>query len=225
MEAEAFAKLNLSLRVRPRDRSGLHPLRSLMQSIDWADSLTLQEADGDAFSVRGLSVPDDESNLAWRALEAVRLAPPDLIVLDRSGKEPRLSLAKGDKNGMQTVKLSPGVRATDIADEAIPAIPSRVIHPFLSQPRVVAQGELDNAPYILGSNAERVVLGAGDDAFATGGKAGVINWSVLRPGKTLKDPETGEVLGYEVEYLGDARTVAEGVLTSCSSKVAMLPVW
>ncbi len=136
--------------------------------------------------------------------------PGDLIVLDRSGKEPRLSLAKGDKNGMQTVKLSPGVRATDIADEAIPAIPSRVIHPFLSQPRVVAQGELDNAPYILGSNAERVVLGAGDDAFATGGKAGVINWSVLRPGKTLKDPETGEVLGYEVEYLGDARTVAEG---------------
>lgn len=76
MEAEAFAKLNLSLRVRPRDRSGLHPLRSLMQSIDWADSLTLQEADGDAFSVRGLSVPDDESNLAWRALEAVRARAP-----------------------------------------------------------------------------------------------------------------------------------------------------
>ena len=76
MEAEAFAKLNLSLRVHPRDRSGLHPLRSLMQSIDWADSLTLQEADDDAFSVRGLSVPDDESNLAWRALEAVRARAP-----------------------------------------------------------------------------------------------------------------------------------------------------
>ena len=76
MEAEAFAKLNLSLRVRPRDRSGLHPLHSLMQSIEWPDLLTLEEADDDAFSVRGLAVPDDESNLAWRALEAVRAVAP-----------------------------------------------------------------------------------------------------------------------------------------------------
>ncbi|HWR77317.1 MAG TPA: LysM peptidoglycan-binding domain-containing protein [Thiobacillus sp.] len=136
--------------------------------------------------------------------------PGDLVVLDRSGKEPRLSLVKGGNNGMQTVKLSPGVRATDIGGDAITAIPIRVIHPFLSQPRVVPKGAFDDAPFILGSNAERVVLGAGDDAFATGGKAGVTHWNVLRPGKVLKDPETGEVLGYEVEYLGDARTLVEG---------------
>jgi hypothetical protein len=136
--------------------------------------------------------------------------PGDMIVLDRSGKEPRLSLVKGDKSGMTTVKLSPGVRATDIGSEAVPSIPIRVIHPFLSQPRVVPQGAFDGAPFILGSNAERVVLGAGDDAFATGGKPGVTRWNVLRPGKVLKDPETGEVLGYEVEYLGDARTLVEG---------------
>jgi hypothetical protein len=136
--------------------------------------------------------------------------PGDMIVLDRSGKEPRLSLVKGNKNGMQTVKLSPGMRATDIDSDAIPSIPIRVIHPFLSQPRVVPQGAFDDAPFILGSNAERVVLAAGDDAFATGGKSGVTRWNVLRPGKSLKDPETGEVLGYEVEYLGDARTLVEG---------------
>ncbi len=136
--------------------------------------------------------------------------PGDLIVLDRSGKQPRLSLVKGGKAGMPTVKLSPAVRASQIGGDAIPTIPIRVIHPFLSQPRVVSKGALDDAPYILGSNAERVVLGAGDDAFATGGKAGVTRWNVLRPGKTLKDPETGEVLGYEVEYLGDARTLVEG---------------
>ncbi|WP_324779824.1 LysM peptidoglycan-binding domain-containing protein [Thiobacillus sedimenti] len=136
--------------------------------------------------------------------------PGDLIVLDRSGKEPRLSLVKGSKGGLPTVKLAPGVRATALADEAIPPIPIRVIHPFLAQPRVVSKGALDDAPFILGSNAERVVLGAGDDAFATGGQPGVTRWNVLRPGKALKDPETGEVLGYEVEYLGDARTVAEG---------------
>src|SRR3569833_994753 len=31
--------------------------------------------------------------------------PGDMIVLDRSGKEPRLSLVKGSKAGMETVKL------------------------------------------------------------------------------------------------------------------------
>jgi len=136
--------------------------------------------------------------------------PGDMVVLDRSGKEPRLSLVKSDKRGMQTVKLSPDGRASAIDDDAIKPIPSRVIYPFLAQPRVVPQGAFDDAPFILGANAERVVLGAGDDAFATGGKPGVTRWSVLRPGKTLNDPETGEPLGHEVEYLGDARTLVEG---------------
>ncbi|HEY0663367.1 MAG TPA: LysM peptidoglycan-binding domain-containing protein [Thiobacillaceae bacterium] len=133
--------------------------------------------------------------------------PGDIILLDRSGKEPRLSLTKG---GLQTVKLSPGMRASEIGADAIQPSPVQAIHPFLAQPRVVDKGALDDAPFVLGSNEERVVLGAGDEAFATGGPAGVTRWNVMRPGKALKDPETGEVLGYEVEYLGDASTLLEG---------------
>jgi hypothetical protein len=136
--------------------------------------------------------------------------PGDLIVLDRSGAEPRLSLVKGDQGSLPTVKLSPGMRTTEISDEAIPPIPIRVIHPFLSQPRVVPLGALDDAPFILGSNTDRYVLGTGDDAIATGGKPGVTRWNVLRPGHALTDPVTGELLGYEVVYLGDARTLVEG---------------
>lgn len=136
--------------------------------------------------------------------------PGDMIVLDRSGATPRLRLVKGVKNGTTTVKLSPGMRASEISGDAIQTIPARAIHPFLSQPRVVAEGALSGAPFILGTNEERVILAAGDDVFATGGKEGVARWNVLRPGKALKDPETGEVLGYEVEYLGDARTVLPG---------------
>ena len=140
--------------------------------------------------------------------------PGDLIVLDRSSGSPRLRLVKGMKNGVTTgtptVKLSPGMRVAEISGDNIQTIPSRAIYPFLAQPRVVAEDAMSNAPFILGTNEERVILSAGDDAFATGGKEGVTNWNVLRPGKTLKDPETGEVLGYEVEYLGDARTVLPG---------------
>jgi 4-diphosphocytidyl-2-C-methyl-D-erythritol kinase len=72
MRAEAYAKVNFSLRVRARDASGKHPLRSLVQSIDWADRLALEPASADSFAVTGLPAPADESNLAWRAVEAVR---------------------------------------------------------------------------------------------------------------------------------------------------------
>jgi 4-diphosphocytidyl-2-C-methyl-D-erythritol kinase len=72
MQAEAFAKVNLSLRVRPRDDSGWHPLHSLALSVDWADRLGLEDAEDDALIVDGLPVPEDESNMAWRAVEAVR---------------------------------------------------------------------------------------------------------------------------------------------------------
>jgi len=136
--------------------------------------------------------------------------PGDLIVLDRSGAEPRLSLVKGSQGNLPTVKLSPGMRTTEISDVGIPPIPIRVIHPFLSQPRVVPLGALDDASFILGSNTDRYVLGTGDDAIATGGKPGVTHWNILRPGHALTDPVTGELLGYEVIYLGDARTLVEG---------------
>ena len=136
--------------------------------------------------------------------------PGDMIVLDRSGARPQLKLVPGAEHGLETTKLSPHTRETAIETNAIPTIPVSVIHPFLSQPRVVAAGEMDKAPFILGSNEERFVLAKGDTAYATGGPAGVTRWNILRPGKALKDPETGEVLGYEVEYLGDARTLLPG---------------
>jgi 4-diphosphocytidyl-2-C-methyl-D-erythritol kinase len=69
----AFAKVNLSLQVRPVDRSGLHELRSLAQSIDLFDLVEVDRAEEDAFEVDAVdAVPADESNLAWRAAEAVR---------------------------------------------------------------------------------------------------------------------------------------------------------
>lgn len=72
---EAFAKVNLSLRVRGRDPAGLHPLRSLVTSVDWADTVALEDAEADAMIVHGdPSVPDDTSNLAWRGAEAMRRA-------------------------------------------------------------------------------------------------------------------------------------------------------
>jgi len=103
------------------------------------------------------------------------------------------------------VKIEPRTRI-EALQEAIPSIPGSVIGPFLSQPMVVEASGMDTAPKIVATGEGRVVVGAGDAAYADRiGTADGINWQIYRPGEALRDPETGELLGYEAKYLGDAR--------------------
>lgn len=69
----APAKLNFDLRLRSVDASGLHPLRSLVQTIDWSDLLSLEEGDEDTFQIHGADLPEGGDNLIWRAVEALQL--------------------------------------------------------------------------------------------------------------------------------------------------------
>ena len=72
MRARAFAKVNLSLRVRPADADGLHPLRGLFQTVDWYDRIIVEDAEEDSIEVPGGGAPADETNLAWRAVADAR---------------------------------------------------------------------------------------------------------------------------------------------------------
>lgn len=67
----AFAKLNLGLVVGRRGVDGYHPIRSLSQTVSWADELAVGPAAEDGLEVSG-DAPADESNLAWQALVALR---------------------------------------------------------------------------------------------------------------------------------------------------------
>lgn len=67
---EAFAKINLGLIVHP-PTDGLHPIDALNMSVSWADRLGLDVADTDVLDIEG-PVPTDHTNLAWRAVTAVR---------------------------------------------------------------------------------------------------------------------------------------------------------
>jgi hypothetical protein len=71
---------------------------------------------------------------------------------------------------------------------------------------VVEVGGLDNAPAILATEESRVIIGVGDRAYADRiGTDDGVNWQVFRQGEELRDPDSGEVLGYEAKYVGDAR--------------------
>ncbi len=75
--AQAPAKVNLSLAVRARDRSGLHPVRGLTQTIAWHDLLTMRESRTDQLAVHGADLPTDERNLVWKAVNSLRQASGD----------------------------------------------------------------------------------------------------------------------------------------------------
>ena len=132
-----------------------------------------------------------------------RIFPGDVIVLDRSGKDAQLRLVAAP--GL-TIKLSPRTRAEPLKDAAVPAIPPSVIEPFLTRPLVVGATELDSAPVILATQENRVAIGAGNVAYVEGLSEELgRSWQIFRRGDALLDPDTNEILGYQANYLGEAR--------------------
>jgi hypothetical protein len=121
----------------------------------------------------------------------------------------RPALAPGGVVG--TVKLSPRVRAESTARDAIPSIPPSAIEPFLSRPLVIEPDGLDNAPTIIATEENRVIIEAGNKAYVRGmGDSKEESWFVYRRGKVLVDPDTNVTLGYEAIYLGTARLTRAG---------------
>lgn len=126
--------------------------------------------------------------------------PGDVIVLNRANRT--LRIGQAGTNGL--VKLSPKIRESYSEHDAIPGIPASVIAPFLSQPLIIEQGALNDAPVMVGAREGRVVLGSRDIGFARGLPADKGDkWQVYRPGKTFADPDTNEALGVEAIYLGN----------------------
>ncbi|MEW8030207.1 MAG: LysM peptidoglycan-binding domain-containing protein, partial [Candidatus Thiodiazotropha sp.] len=129
--------------------------------------------------------------------------PGDEIFLTYRDGRPVLQLSR--KNS-----LSPRVRATPL-DQAIPTIPIDAIAPFLTRPYVVDENELEKAPYIVHFLDDHIVGGAGISYYARSiMEERPIQYAVVRPEKPYKDPDTGEVLGYEALYVGTSELKRTG---------------
>jgi len=129
--------------------------------------------------------------------------PGDVVILDMQDGSPKLRLVKGER----IIKLSPQVRAESLEAQAVPSIPLSAIGPFLTKPLIIEEGDLDNAPYIVGTDESRVIMGRGDRVYAANAKDSKIkDWSIFRQGKKLHDPDTKQPMGYEAEYVGEARS-------------------
>lgn len=90
----AAAKVNLTLEVLGRRADGYHEIATVMQTIDLADRLTLEEAPGLELRAVGAAIPADATNLALRAAAALR----DAAGTDRGvriGLDKRIPVAAG----------------------------------------------------------------------------------------------------------------------------------
>ncbi len=146
--------------------------------------------------------------------------PGDVVVLDRSGGKPELRLLR------ETVQLEPGTRIEPLEKKAIPAIAPSQIGPFLSQPLVVEAEAMNDAPTIVAAQEGHLVLGQGIKVYVDKIEEGeTLNWQLFRPGKVLIDPDTGESLGNEVVYLGEARVIRYGEPATIEIKRAVTDIY
>lgn len=146
--------------------------------------------------------------------------PGDEILLRYVGGDPKLTLRRGEagrtykmkpdqkvRTGDRYEKVEPSVRIEPLTS-AIPAIPLDAIASLMNSGRIVDEGYLDGAPYIIGGRTDRLVFGAGDRIYARGSwDQDTSTYGVYREGNTYIDPDTGELLGYEALEVGTARAV------------------
>lgn len=117
-------------------------------------------------------------------------------------------VAAAPATGLPVAKIEPQIKYLPLS-AAVPALPLSVIKPFLSKTRPVDKSELADAGYLLSSMDKRPAVGAGDEMFARGLKQeNGGRYEIYRLGDKYVDPDSGDTLGYQATYIGDAEVEA-----------------
>jgi len=131
--------------------------------------------------------------------------PGDVVVLVKANGKPMLKVQRSEAKAA-TTRLAPKIRATKL-DRAIPTLPIDAIKQFVSQPRVLAERELQSSGYVVASAGDHLIGGIGDLIYARGLPAGKsTSFAIYRTGKTYQNTggKSDELLGYEAIYVGTA---------------------
>lgn len=131
-----------------------------------------------------------------------------LFLIKRDGRA-TLELAR-EAGGGADGKVSPRMRSSALADNPVAAIPQHLIEPFLNEAVVFDRDELATAPRIVAAPENRVLMTEGDLGYVRGVQQPMTEYRVFRTPVPLRDPSTGEVLGYEARYLAKAELTRLG---------------
>ncbi len=156
-----------------------------------------------------------------------RIYPGQTLLLVQDGGRARLvvataqgaggAAAEAAVAGLPTVRLSPRVRGEALPSSPIAPVSARALAPFLGETVVLDTDALARAPRIVGAFDGRLLLSQGEIAYVRGELGTAQDFRVFRAPVPLRDPSTGEVLGFEARYVGRARTLRAGEGESPSS--------
>lgn len=150
--------------------------------------------------------------------------PGQILVLERKNGVARLRVEGAqvtDEAPTDTVRVSPRTRYEALPNGALSTLQPNVIEAFLSEAIIVDEMGLRAAPRIVSTQEGRVMVTTGDRAYARGPSGKPLmddqpqlqQFRIFRSATPLKDPTTGEVLGYEAQYVGKA-TLVRGETTA-----------
>ncbi len=134
--------------------------------------------------------------------------PGDVLSLVYIDGQPKITKSNKYPNG--TIKLTPKIRELSAA-QAITTIPLDAILPFLSSARVLNDSEFETAPYIVGSDSDRLLAAQEHKVYVRGIQDQTAEkFSFFRRGVQYTDPMTGEYLGTEAIHLGEGQKIMSG---------------
>jgi LysM repeat protein len=115
---------------------------------------------------------------------------------------PQVSLQSGG-----AARLNPRLRSAEL-DGAIPTLPYSAISAFLSKPSVLSKEQIKTAPHVLAFREKHIIGGSGNEIYVKDLKAPVNSrFTVVHVGEALRDPDDGDVVGYEGIYTASAAVV------------------
>ena len=132
---QAYAKLNLHLDVTGLRPDGYHSVAMLMQSVDLADVVTVEQTQGAGIEIRcNLPyIPKNKSNIAWKAAEAFFAAGvagtgqmPGLCITLEKKIPSGAGMAGGSADAAAVLAALREMYAPDMTDETLRGIGAKI---------------------------------------------------------------------------------------------------
>lgn len=125
--------------------------------------------------------------------------PGDVLAMVTIGGQQRITNVRAS-----TYRLSPQARVTPLT-ESITSIPYEQISSFLSKGLVLEKDQANQLPYILSTRGDHLIASAGNDVYIRGGEPAPngTRFSVVHVGDALRDPDDGDLIGYQGIYVGE----------------------
>ena len=153
--------------------------------------------------------------------------PGDVLILGHNAQgQPTLSV---ERKGVPVTEATPtqatkptGLRVDKLEPEprylplnaAVTTVPLNGLLPYLDKTRVMTKHELDDNGYLVTSYDQSPASGEGSEVYARDMKPSEgTRYEILRKGPPYVDPDSGDTLGYQATYIGDAQVETWGKLT------------